>query len=38
MMVVMGCMEGLLSGCVGWDSRKMAARMMEMSGAALTSC
>jgi hypothetical protein len=21
-------MEGLLFGCVGWDSRKMAARMM----------
>jgi hypothetical protein len=21
----MGCMEGLLSSCVGWDNRKMAA-------------
>ncbi len=31
----MGCMEGVLSGCVGWDSRKMAAQLMEWSGAAL---
>ncbi len=31
----MGCMEGMLSGCVGWDIRKMAAQLMEWSGAAL---
>ncbi len=31
----MGCMEGVLSGCVGWDIRKMAAQLMEWSGAAL---
>jgi len=33
----MGCMEGMLSGCVGWDSWKMVAQLMEWSGAALMS-
>jgi hypothetical protein len=31
----MGCMEGMLYGCVGWDSRKMAMQLMEWSGVAL---
>ncbi len=31
----MGCMEGVLSGSVGWDIRKMAAQLMEWSGVAL---
>jgi len=31
----MGCTEVVLSGCVGWDIRKMAAQLMEWSGAAL---
>jgi hypothetical protein len=33
----MGCMEGMLFSCVGWDSRKMAAQLMEWSGVALMS-
>jgi hypothetical protein len=33
----MGCMRGVWSVCVGWDSRKMTARLMEWSGAALMS-
>ncbi len=33
----MGCMEGMLSGYVGWDSRKMVTQLMEWSGAALMS-
>ncbi len=34
----MGCMEGVLSGSMGWDIRKMAAQLMEWSGAALMGC
>ncbi len=34
----MGCMEGVLFGSVGWDVRKMAAQLMEWSGAALMGC
>jgi hypothetical protein len=34
----LGCMEGVLSGSVGWDIRKMAAQLMEWSGAALMGC
>jgi hypothetical protein len=33
----MGCMEGLLSVCVGWDNRRMAMLMMERGGVALMS-
>ncbi len=31
----MRCMEMVLSGCVGWDIRKMTAQLMVWSGAAL---
>ncbi len=33
----MGCMGAVLSVCVGWDSRKMTAQLMEWNGAALMS-
>jgi len=31
-------MEGVLSGSVGWDIRKMAAQLTEWSGVALMGC
>jgi len=31
-------MEGVMSGSVGWDIRKMAAQLMEWSGVALMGC
>ncbi len=34
----LGCMEGVMSGSVGWDIRKMAAQLMEWSGVALMGC
>ncbi len=34
----MGCMGGVLFVCVGWDSRKMIARLMEWSAVALMNC